>query len=60
MTENTKKQMVAEGAEDTATAIKDTLEPKSGGGFNISSPTADRSDMTSNATTAFFKKKGYM
>ena len=59
------EQKMQEGVEDTAKAIKNVVSfetegPKAGGGYLTSPLTKDRSNMSSNVTDAYMKKKGYM
>ena len=37
----------------------DIMTPETGGGVNITPESEDKTDMTSNARSMFFKKKGY-
>ncbi len=56
-----KEGMEMEAQDDSKKAIADGVKDvvSSGGGQSVSTPTPDRTDMTSNFSGAFFRKKGY-
>ena len=56
----TKEETKVDNLEKSAEETEKAADPKSGGGFNTTNPTEDRTDVGSNASVAFFKKKGWM